>query len=600
MREKNFIEQNKEKWKELEDLLKEKEKDPDKLTKLFIQVTDDLSYAKTYYPNRFIRLYLNGIAQRIFYILYSSRLSGGKKFINFWKEDLPRLIYSSRKVLLFSLCIFLLSFCIGTLSSAYDPEFASFILGQDYVQMTMENIRKGDPMAVYKKTNEADMFLGITFNNLRVSFLVFVTGIFYCIGSIGMLMYNGIMVGVFQYFFYKQNLLLTSSLSIWLHGTLEISSMILASAAGITMGRGLIFPGTHTRFQSFFLSARRGIKILLGIIPIVIIAAIIESFLTRYTGAPVFLKGGLIFLSLAFIVAYFVWYPYKKSKEAVTTEPDESGLPPMKESIFNFDEINTNGTIFTESFSLYRKILPKFLKWGIFIGLVTSITCYFIFSRNTFYFDNINIFLLRKIFNYSSYTGFYFINTIIFSFIIFITMKFISDLAQPGFKAGFSQFIKTVFFSAFINSFFYLSGWLSISLILVVGPFFMQWLSSSFYENKNVPDSIVRAFILLDTALGKAWGFYLVTLLFCILYFFIINTPMFIFYGWIFSWNFSFEGSTLSALNIILDYFLIYFLIILISPIIFIGNFLEYFTLREIYEANGLRKKIDSLKKIKS
>ena len=59
MRETSFIKQNKEKWKEFESILEKKDKDPDKLNDLFIQITDDLSYSRTFYPNRSVRVYLN-------------------------------------------------------------------------------------------------------------------------------------------------------------------------------------------------------------------------------------------------------------------------------------------------------------------------------------------------------------------------------------------------------------------------------------------------------------------------------------------------------------------------------------------------------------
>ena len=67
MRETGFIKQNKEKWKEFEKTLNYKDKDPDKLNNLFIQITDDLSYSRTFYPNRSVRVYLNNLAQQIFH-----------------------------------------------------------------------------------------------------------------------------------------------------------------------------------------------------------------------------------------------------------------------------------------------------------------------------------------------------------------------------------------------------------------------------------------------------------------------------------------------------------------------------------------------------
>ena len=75
MRETSFIKQNKEKWKEFEQILENKNKDPDKLNELFIQITDDLSYSRTFYPNRSVRVYLNNLAQRIFTSIYKNKKS---------------------------------------------------------------------------------------------------------------------------------------------------------------------------------------------------------------------------------------------------------------------------------------------------------------------------------------------------------------------------------------------------------------------------------------------------------------------------------------------------------------------------------------------
>ncbi|MBI5914483.1 MAG: stage II sporulation protein M, partial [Bacteroidetes bacterium] len=73
MRETSFIRQNEKKWKEFEQLLNGQHHDPEKLNDLFIQVTDDLSYARTFYPNRSVRVYLNGLAQKVFFNIYKTK-----------------------------------------------------------------------------------------------------------------------------------------------------------------------------------------------------------------------------------------------------------------------------------------------------------------------------------------------------------------------------------------------------------------------------------------------------------------------------------------------------------------------------------------------
>ena len=88
-------------------------------------------------------------------------------------------------------------------------------------------------MAVYKSMNETEMFLGITLNNIKVSFIAFVMGIFTAFGTGYILLRNGVMLGTFHAFFASHGLLTESLATIWIHGTFEIFSIIVAGAAGI-------------------------------------------------------------------------------------------------------------------------------------------------------------------------------------------------------------------------------------------------------------------------------------------------------------------------------------------------------------------------------
>ena len=197
-------------------------------------------------------------------------------------------------------------------------------MGDTYVNMTLENIDKGDPMAVYKKMNEVDMFLGITVNNIYVSFLCFAFGIFFSLGTGYLLFTNGIMLGAFQYFFYTKGLLVESVLVIWIHGTLEISAIIIAGCAGLTLGNSFLFPGTYSRATSFVRGAKQGVKIAVGLVPIValipifITAGFLESFVTRHTQMPMWLSLTIIIGSLTFIIWYFIIYPIRLNNKAKT------------------------------------------------------------------------------------------------------------------------------------------------------------------------------------------------------------------------------------------------------------------------------------------
>lgn len=312
MREITFLKRNAEKWKAIERFISTgKHDNPDLLADQFLELTDDLSYSRTFYPKSKTTEYLNSLTSRVHQVIYKTKKEKGNRIITFWKFEAPLQFYKHRKEIAISFCIFIISILIGIVSSAGDTGFVRLILGDSYINMTLENIDKGDPMAVYKQLNGVDMFLGITFNNIRVSFIAFVFGLLLSFGSVVILFRNGIMLGSFQYFFYQQGLLVQSMLVIWIHGTLEISAIIIAGAAGLVVGNSIILPGTYSRKESFIIGAKEGLKILISLIPVFISAGFLESFITRLTDMPAFVSLAIIFSSLGFVIWYVIIYPQK-------------------------------------------------------------------------------------------------------------------------------------------------------------------------------------------------------------------------------------------------------------------------------------------------
>lgn len=316
MREAAFVKKNKEKWQLFEDVLnKNKEVSPDKLSDLYVEVTDDLSYAKTFYPTGNTFVYLNSLASSAHQKIYKTKKEGKNRFISFFKTEFPLLFYKHQKELLISFLVFAFFTMVGAFSAASDIDFVRLILGDSYVNMTLENIEKGDPMAVYKKANETNMFIGITLNNIRVAMYAFVFGIFFSVGTLYIMMQNGIMLGSFLYFFYDKGLFWESSRTIWIHGTIEISVIIIAGCAGLVLGNGLLFPKTYTRLESFKRSIKNGLKIMVSTIPFFIVAGFLEGFVTRHTEMPDWLAVFIILTSLTLIIFYYVIYPIQVTKK---------------------------------------------------------------------------------------------------------------------------------------------------------------------------------------------------------------------------------------------------------------------------------------------
>lgn len=310
MREAAFVKQNKAKWIAFEKALTlNSEINPDQLADYYIQLTNDLAYAQTYYPESKTLQYLNSLASQAHQKIYKNKTETKNRLISFWKYEFPLFFIGHQRMLLYTFIIFAVATSIGVISTIHDDSFVRLILGDNYVNETLNNIEKGDPTAIYKSGSQIGSFLGITINNIRVAFIAYAFGVLTSVGTIYVLFNNGVMLGSFFTMFYNQDLLFEASKSVWLHGTIEISVILVAGCAGMVMGNSILFPKTYSRKVSFLRGAKDGLKIVVSTVPFFIIAGFIEGFITRYSNMPTWLALLIIFSSLALIVYYYILYP---------------------------------------------------------------------------------------------------------------------------------------------------------------------------------------------------------------------------------------------------------------------------------------------------
>lgn len=354
MKESKFIDQNKDKWLDYERIIKQSDNDPDELSDIFIQITDDLSHSRSNYPNRSVRVYLNDLASKIFDKLGKRKKLDFQVIRDFYTIEVPQLMYLARREMLVAFVIFILSMGIGIYSSRQNPEFASLVLGEGYVEMTKENISKGEAMAVYTGGDGMQGFLRILENNARIDIMMLGLGLFFSFGAIWVLVRNGIMVGVFQYFFWQHGGFKDSLLTIWLHGTIEITTIALMGGVALLAGKGLLFPGTYTRYQSFRLSAGNAGKLLLMVLPFTFVAAVIEGFITRMTGMPDLIKLVFILLSLVFVILYFGVYPWIIHRKYGANPHHEKLRREHATKPISLSEIKSVGKVINESFIMYK------------------------------------------------------------------------------------------------------------------------------------------------------------------------------------------------------------------------------------------------------
>lgn len=515
MKESRFIEQNNQKWDELEMGFFSEDQDPKKKSRLFIQVLDDLSYARTFYRNRSVREYLNGIAQLLFNDLNLNERFSWKAFFGFFTETFPKAMFATRRSMLVSAVIFTLAFIVGALTAAQDPEFAKEILSAEYVNKTEDNIAKGDPMAIYKDSGELEMFLSIAFNNIKVVVITFLLGVLSSIGTLLIMISNGVMVGVFQYFFIERDLFWTSFLTIWTHGTIEIACIIVAGGAGMQLGKGLLFPGTYSRVEAFKMSAKTALIVIAGTFPLVVIAAFIESFQTRHTEIDDTIKFGFILFCLAFVIFYFIWYPRYKSKnqgDEVGFKSFETTPTPSSRAVFDTHQILSVSQLFSFSIGHILRFSGRSISFLLALCIVNVV--FFLFIPQGTFFDPLTIsyahFDMAIMFEYEEFWPMALLVIPSISIVLVFNSLFMVKLHAPGRVQTRSQVYKTVLISVLASILFCGLVGTENSLLVMLGlfilPLLIQISAISNLEQGSLLDGPRMALSYMRSNWGKFLG----------------------------------------------------------------------------------------------
>lgn len=616
MRESQFVEQNSEKWAAFEKALGSRKKDPETLRKSLIEVTDDLSYAQTYYKNRSVRVYLNGLAQKVYNLIYKNRRNLLGSIKTFFIDDVPRIMYHARKELLVAFIVLLVSIGIGVFSSMRDNNFAVAILGADYVSETIANIESGNPMGVYKDEAQVSMFYRIAVNNLTVSLYVFLFGLFASYGALVLMVRNGVMLGVFIHFFYARHLETDFNYTVWMHGTIEVLTLVVETVAGMLLGRGLIYPGTYSRSKAFAIWGRRGAMVFLSTIPFIITAAFIESFLTRHTELPNIVRGLLIVLSLALMVLYFVWLPFKRFRNSSDWDNDMPELKPETSVDFKPHTIYSSGAIFLKSIQLMGIAFSKVIRNTViitfcYIGLLYLISGDMLiarfkvlqpdftdvmvkiltlkFSLFSQMFNNLSL-----LFNPDQSIGLYVMTSLWLTGIAYTGLSVFSRHLNIANIGHWRLLLNSFLFATCINSLlFFDNGFVLLSYILFSVPMLVLLINVVFNIRKGNIFSVIAAY--WGNGISRMTGMVLMQLLMVFFAMIFLIAPVYYFLVYVVDINIPMGQEAYHIYVTFSGLFSLGFLITLTSVFVVIQSAFLTYTIKEIADAEGLRARIEDI-----
>jgi uncharacterized membrane protein SpoIIM required for sporulation len=311
MQHDQFVTSRQERWSELESLLGRAGRgrvtrlggdDFLRLGSLYRVAASDLALARKYFPTDRATLYLNGLVRRAHPIVYQPSASRAE-IGDFVRYGFPAAFRKVGPYTAFAFGIFLLSAALAAAAVVYHSANAGLLIGQAEVQ-SLQGVMSQHHLWMGANTSNHSVAANfIMLNNIKVAFIAFAGGILLGLGTIYIMAQNGIMIGAIGAMVAQYGL----SRQFWSfvvpHGVLELSVIFMAGGAGLMMGDAILRPGQRPRSKALAGAARVSAQIILGCVPLLVIAGTIEGFFSA-SNAPAWLKVGIGVVSGALLYAY--------------------------------------------------------------------------------------------------------------------------------------------------------------------------------------------------------------------------------------------------------------------------------------------------------
>ena len=313
-----WLEKRKSHWVRLEHLLDQSHKQGLKsLTRselqemglLYRQAAADLSAVREDPTAQYYARSLNLLLARAHNTIYSGEKSSPFRIIHFYRYTYPEIFRRQLPLVMTAFGVFVLGAVVGLLVTATKPDFMRAFLGP-HMMASLERHEMWTHSVVAIKPAAAS---GIMTNNMSVAFVAFASGISAGILTLALLFFNGILIGVIGVacWYYGMSLGLWSFVAP--HGVLELPAIFIAGGAGLQIAKGMLFPGLLPRRDSIARAGAEAVRLIVGTIPILIIAGTIEGFISP-SGLPARWKFVLA-AAIATIFFLYLFLPTAKKED---------------------------------------------------------------------------------------------------------------------------------------------------------------------------------------------------------------------------------------------------------------------------------------------
>lgn len=310
MNRERFIQQRRKDWKLFESLLSRlsekrtarwQSQDVAELSRLYRSICYDLSMVQSREWGARLEQHLNDLVARGHNCLYRSPPRSGAAIIDFFRSGFPRLLRQRSGSFVLALGLFGLPFLISALIAWLRPDLAELVVGRESLEASRTSYSEKlynslDSEYAGQRTFMAGFYVN---HNIGIAFRAFALGAFFGIGTAKELLFNGVVLGmVFGYMAYSGGNAAENFFSFVItHGSFELTAIVIAGAAGLVLGQGMVFPGSRSRIDSLRFHGTESLLLALGAGGMLVVAALLEAFFSPLPIAPLY----------KYIVGTFMW-----------------------------------------------------------------------------------------------------------------------------------------------------------------------------------------------------------------------------------------------------------------------------------------------------
>jgi uncharacterized membrane protein SpoIIM required for sporulation len=290
---------------------------------LYRSVSSDLIRARTELVDAAVVDYLNDLVARSYAHIYTTRSNRIRKIWHFYSRDFPRLFRAEWKLIALSASLFLAGATFGSVFTAIDPNSLGVLIPDQHQAHTpQERVAEDETTGGLADGQQSAMFSSFLFtHNIRVCFMVFAFGITFGIGTAILLVYNGVPIGALamQYHLAGKGVFFWA----WIlpHGIPELTAVFIAGASGLVIGRGLWIPGRRSRKAALLYEAKRAVQLVLGTMPILVLAGLIEGTISQMH-APIMPYPLKLAFALVVGVAVYAYLLFAGRRGTANEDPD--------------------------------------------------------------------------------------------------------------------------------------------------------------------------------------------------------------------------------------------------------------------------------------